>query len=156
MLILGSMPGKKSLDENQYYAHPRNYFWEFMAEILGFDKDLPYEERTRKLKENGIALWDVIHACERDGSLDSSIKNGTIMTKDFQSFFENHTDIQAVFFNGKKAFDEYKKLVLPNLSKNFQDLQIYYLPSTSPANASISKENKLTEWRKIKEYINIS
>lgn len=71
ILILGSMPGVKSLEANEYYAHPRNAFWPIMNAIFGFDAALPYTQRIAALKAANVALWDVLQQCERTGSLDS-------------------------------------------------------------------------------------
>ena len=77
VLLLGSMPGVASLQEQRYYAHPRNRFWPLMADICGFDADLPYAQRLQALNAAGIGLWDVIGRCERRGSLDADIVRGT-------------------------------------------------------------------------------
>ena len=68
VLVLGSMPGLKSLQAGQYYAHPQNRFWPFMGQLVGAGPDLPYPERCRRLARAGIALWDVLSCCERPGS----------------------------------------------------------------------------------------
>jgi double-stranded uracil-DNA glycosylase len=78
-LILGSMPGEESLRRNEYYGNPRNAFWRIMAALFNFDPELSYYEKIKRLKENHIALWDVLKRCERQGSLDTEIKNGTII-----------------------------------------------------------------------------
>lgn len=149
ILILGSMPGKKSLQMNQYYAHPQNLFWPFMAEILGFEKNLDYQQRTSKLIEHDIALWDVLQHCHRQGSLDSDIENDSMVPNDLAKFFSEHSAIRNVFFNGKKAQQVFNKNVLPNIKKKFPYLSFHGLPSTSPANASIPKQTKLDRWRLI-------
>ena len=74
VLILGSMPGAESLRLQQYYAYRHNAFWRIMGEIYGFSPELPYPERLAKLRENGVALWDVLAECVRPGSLDSAIR----------------------------------------------------------------------------------
>lgn len=153
VIILGSMPGKESLKQHQYYAHPRNQFWNFMHEIFGIERTHPYPERLLKLKQNHIALWDVAHQCVRPGSLDSSIKPETVIANDFGSFFASHHGIQAVFFNGQKAAQIYRKLVLPNLPTELKSLPLYTLPSTSPAHAAMKHDEKLNDWLKIKSKI---
>ncbi len=152
-LILGSMPGVESLKKNQYYAHPRNSFWYIVLKILNGDLDLNYEERKEILKENRIALWDVLKGCVREGSLDSSIKNSSIVTNDFESFYSEHPDVRYVFFNGAKAEKEYKNSVFPKISKKYNRLEYYRLPSTSPAMARLTKEEKLSEWLIIKQKV---
>ncbi|PIP02602.1 MAG: DNA-deoxyinosine glycosylase [Zetaproteobacteria bacterium CG12_big_fil_rev_8_21_14_0_65_54_13] len=148
-LILGSMPGRKSLDEQQYYAHPRNAFWPIMGELLGFSAELAYEERLALLRSNGIALWDVAHQCIRPGSLDSAIKLQSVVTNDFETFFDSHPQIRAVCFNGRKAADLYQRRVVHKLARAYANLPQYCLPSTSPAHAAISFDNKLAQWQQI-------
>ena len=151
ILILGSMPGKKSLEMQQYYAHPQNLFWLFMAELLRFDKKLDYPERTAKLVENHIALWDVLRHCHRKGSMDHAIQKDSIIPNDFAAFLKSHKHITTIFFNGKKAEEVFNKQVKPEISRLFPMLHYVGLPSTSPANAAISKADKLKRWRKISE-----
>ena len=145
VLILGSMPGVLSLKANQYYAHPRNTFWRIMAGIFGFDAASPYEIRLEALKTSGIALWDVLHACIRPGSLDSAIEKGSRVPNDLKSFFTQHPGIQLVCFNGAEAEKSYNRYVLPELNVN--GLKYVRLPSTSPAHASLSFEQKLALWQ---------
>jgi len=150
ILILGSVPSVKSLEENQYYGHPRNVFWDIMGDLFGFERNLGYEKRAKILLKNKLALWDVLSGCERQGSLDSSIKTKSIVTNDFQTFFEKHPSVNRVFFNGTKAENEYNKRVLPKLSETLQNIKYCRLPSTSPAMASLNKAAKLAEWKIIK------
>ena len=149
ILILGSMPGEESLRLGQYYGHRRNSFWFIMGELFQFDPDVEYRQRVRKLQENHVALWDVMHTCVRQGSLDSAIRSDTIVANDFEEFFTSHPDIKTVFFNGKKAEQEYRKRVLPYLSH--KHLQYHALPSTSPAMASLSRAQKLQCWSIIRK-----
>jgi TDG/mug DNA glycosylase family protein len=146
VLILGSMPGKVSIEKNQYYAHPRNAFWFIMNTMLNTEPGIPYEKRITILQENGIALWDVLKSCHREGSLDSSIDDESSIPNDFYSFFAAHQKISHVFFNGAKAEKEYKKYVLPTLANTFSNLEYLRLPSTSPALASMTKDEKLKKW----------
>ncbi|HEX5611889.1 MAG TPA: DNA-deoxyinosine glycosylase [Burkholderiales bacterium] len=147
VLVLGSMPGGESLRANQYYAHRRNAFWTIMSELLGFDAQLPYETRVRALRSAGIALWDVLHSCKRDGSLDSSIEAASETANDFRAFFQAHPAIRAVFFNGAKAQSAFEAHVRPALA----DLELRYqrLPSTSPAHAGMPVAMKLKAWRAV-------
>lgn len=143
ILILGSMPGQKSLDENQYYAHPRNTFWKIMASIFKFDISLDYETRCEELTNNKVALWDVMQNCERPGSLDSAIVNATIIPNDFNAFFKTYKNIELIGFNGQKAAQTFKTKVSKTLEF---DIKSVTLPSTSPAHASMSFEEKLEIW----------
>ncbi|MFV1998095.1 MAG: DNA-deoxyinosine glycosylase, partial [Acidiferrobacterales bacterium] len=151
MLILGSMPSEESLRKNEYYAHPRNAFWKITGELFGFEHDANYAERTTALKKNKIALWDVMFSCERKGSLDSAINDRTIVVNDFVSFYNSHPDIVYVFFNGIKAGNEYHKRVLPGPLDEMIEIEYSRLPSTSPAMAQLSFDEKLLEWSSIKE-----
>ena len=152
ILILGSMPGVKSLEEQQYYAHPRNAFWPIMCELFNAEPIISYTKRKRLLIDNKIALWDVLKSCERKGSLDSNINNKTIEPNDFNTFFKNHQHIQAVFFNGGEAEKLFKKYILKELT-GFQ-LEYHRLPSTSPANAAKSRQQKMKEWKKqLNQYV---
>ena len=151
VLILGSMPGIASLKARQYYAHPRNLFWNIMGEIFGFGRDLPYPERIQRLQQNRVALWDVAHQCERVGSLDSNIKSGSVIVNDFNDLFESSPQIGALFFNGQKSSQLYQRLVAPTLPEKFQSLSQYTLPSTSPAHASLSREEKVKQWSQVRE-----
>jgi TDG/mug DNA glycosylase family protein len=152
ILILGSMPGQKSLDENQYYAHPRNSFWPIMFHLLDANKGLSYVQRKKLLKQNKIALWDVLESCYREGSLDSDIDHSTIKANDFESFFKNHHKIKTVFFNGSKAEQLFKKEVLKKAVLP-ENLKYHKLPSTSPAHAAMSFDQKLNAWKVIRELI---
>jgi len=147
ILILGSMPGDKSLQQQQYYAHPRNSFWFIMQQILNVDKIESYAERLKLLQQHRIALWDVMQNCVREGSLDSAIKSSSVVANNFLNFFQSNNNIQSVFFNGARAEQEYRKHVLPDVKSFFPDMKYTRLPSTSPAMASMNREQKLVIWR---------
>ena len=142
VLILGSMPGKESLRLQQFYGHPRNLFWRLMAEILGVDKEGPYEKRIAQLLGKGVGLWDVLQTCTRETSLDSDIVESSIVPNDFAGLLESHPSIHTICFNGKKAGKSFAKHVQPGL-ENAREIVFHDLPSTSPANASIAFEKKL-------------
>ena len=156
VLILGSMPGKRSLDEAQYYAHPRNAFWKIMEACFGVPSGADYDERCRRLAACDIALWDVIGCCEREGSLDSAIRPASLEPNEFGEFFNRHPAIGHVFFNGAKAEDVFKRLVLPAMGTRFTALEFHRLPSTSPAYAALSFEEKLKTWRKVCEVLKMN
>lgn len=150
VLILGSMPGQASLQAQQYYAHPRNIFWRIMGDLIGADINLPYAARVRILTANRIALWDVLKFCTREGSLDADIKTASVVVNDFHTFHRRHPYIGHVFFNGAKAEDLYRKHVFPTLGSQFGGLRFQRLPSTSPAHAALSYEQKLKLWQAVK------
>ena len=91
VLVLGSMPGERSLEASQYYAHARNAFWPIMDALFGVDATAPYTERLDGLVRNRVALWDVLGTCDREGSLDSRIRNP--VANDFNTFFAEHPSI---------------------------------------------------------------
>jgi len=146
-LILGSMPGVASLDAHQYYAFTRNAFWRIMGDLFNADPELDYHTRVRVLTSNRIAVWDVVQACRRSGSLDSAIMTDGMIVNDFNKFFEQHPHVKQVYFNGQKAANLFKKTVLPDLQGEFEYLT---LPSTSPAHAARSYAAKLEAWAVIK------
>ena len=147
LMILGSMPGEISLECHQYYAHPRNAFWRIMGELYGFNHDCDYSRRLEYLKHNNVALWDVLQQCQRQGSLDSSIVNSTIVVNDFVSLLSDNCSIKHIFFNGAKAETEFKRHAMPLLGEFI--FETYRLPSTSPAMASLNFEQKLQQWQQI-------
>ncbi|WP_264538096.1 DNA-deoxyinosine glycosylase [Flavobacterium sp. N1736] len=146
ILILGTMPGTKSLELNQYYGHKQNNFWKFMFAILNENFSEDYETKKALLQKNKIALWDVLQFCDRIGSLDSAIKNE--IANDFETYLENHPNIKTILFNGQKAAAFFKKYV--HLKKEYQ---LITLPSSSPANASQTFQTKLEEWKIIETLI---
>jgi TDG/mug DNA glycosylase family protein len=147
VLILGSMPGAASLAAGQYYAHAQNLFWRILGEITGAGPASPYAARARALKAHGIALWDVLASCAREGSLDSAIVDASISANDFLAFYRAHPRIAHVFFNGAKAEACYRKHVLPTLAPGPGPAAHTRLPSTSPANASMSRAYKHRIWK---------
>tara|TARA_R110002096_G_scaffold6409_2_gene29741 strand:+ start:60351 stop:60866 length:516 start_codon:yes stop_codon:yes gene_type:complete len=142
VLILGSLPGQRSLDEQQYYAHPRNAFWGIMRDLFGIDGD--YEQRCKGLESARIALWDVLQASVRRGSLDADIQLETANANDFAAFFSRHPGIELIVFNGKKSEALFRKLVR---GAGLETLAMATLPSTSPAYAAMTYSGKLKAWR---------
>ena len=144
-LILGSMPGEVSLKAGQYYAHPRNAFWRIMGELLGAGPSLPYQERLLVLDSAGIGLWDSLRACTRRGSLDSEIRDEE--ANDFAALFASFPTITHVFFNGAKSEAAFRRHVLPSLTGSQRVL--VRLPSTSPAHAGMTFDEKVNRWHAV-------
>jgi hypoxanthine-DNA glycosylase len=143
VLILGSLPGQRSLRDHQYYAHPQNAFWRIMLALVGATGS--YEERCASLRNQHIALWDVLAESVRPGSMDADIQLSSARCNDFAGFFADHNDIGLVCFNGQKASKLYQQFV--GIDRNGPQCRFETLPSTSPAYAAMSYENKLTRWR---------
>ena len=144
ILVLGSLPGKASLAAQAYYANKHNVFWRIMGDLIGAGPDVPYARRLEKLQASGIALWDVIAAGERPGSLDADIVRDSVCVNDFSAFFAVHRGIRRVFFNGAAAEATFRRHVLPGLGD--ANLQLARLPSTSPAHAASRYADKLAAW----------
>lgn len=149
-LVLGSMPSVASLAKQQYYGHPRNAFWSIMGRLFGAGPELAYDARKRALEQCGVAVWDVLRSCRRAGSLDSSIVPESEMPNDFVSFFQQHGQIGTVFFNGQKAeeaFGRHVRLLIHDLEST---LCFVRLPSTSPAHAGRTFDEKLAAWQAVR------
>jgi len=143
ILILGSLPGRRSLQAGQYYAHPQNAFWKIMRDLTGAGGS--YEQRCDALHAHRIALWDVLAASVRPGSLDADIAMNTIEVNDFKGFCSTHSKIERICFNGQKAGQMFQRFVA--LDDSAGPRQFEYLPSTSPAYASMTYADKLARWR---------
>jgi len=147
ILIVGSMPGKVSLEAEEYYAHPRNAFWPLMAALDLTVKETSYGQRTSMLIESGIALWDVLARCERTDSLDASIVKGSEIPNDISALLSQWPSIRSVWFNGATAEAVFDRLIRPHLPlESLRRLSWVRLPSTSPAHA-LAFEHKLSAWR---------
>ena len=146
ILILGSIPGVKSLEMQQYYAYPQNKFWKIICEIFNEEFTTNYQQRIEILEKHHIALWDVIDTCERKGSLDSEIRNEE--ANKIEELLQNFPNIKAIFCNGQKSYKNLQKI----LGKKFR-MPIIVLPSTSPAYAGLKYEEKLLSWQEIQNHI---
>ncbi|PHS71090.1 MAG: DNA-deoxyinosine glycosylase [Methylophaga sp.] len=146
-LILGSMPGIISLQQQQYYAHPRNAFWSIMANLYELEIDWDYLQRCNCLINNKIAVWDVLQSCQRQGSLDQHIDVNSMITNDFNLFLQQHPYINRIFFNGAKAEQVFNQHVLPTLLEKVNPISLQRLPSTSPAHAAMTFEQKFSIWQ---------
>ena len=103
VLVLGSLPSRKSLEASEYYAHPQNAFWRIMGEFFGAGPDVPYAKRTELLKRNNIAVWDVLAASVRPGSMDSDIDMATAKPNDFASFLTTYSTIRLLCLDRKSV-----------------------------------------------------
>jgi len=143
VLILGSFPSVKSREEGFFYGHPQNRFWKVTSQVFGEELPVTIDEKKAFLIRNHIAVWDVIGSCEIEGSSDSSIRNVTV--NDLSVILDT-ADIRAIFLNGKKAEQYYKKYIFPALKRD-----AVCLPSTSPANAAWSLDKLTDAWKVIKD-----
>jgi len=144
VLVLGSLPGRLSLERGEYYANPQNTFWKIVAAEIP-DMPFDYAGRAAALIRQQVALWDVLAAATRSGSLDSAIANDAI-PNNFRAFFHIHTHIRLIAFNGAKAASLYKSHVLPTLPDAQRSIACRTLPSTSSAHAGLSFAGKLARW----------
>jgi hypoxanthine-DNA glycosylase len=142
VLILGSMPGAASLTAQAYYAHPRNAFWPLLGELIGLDPTAPYADRLAALSAAGLALWDVIGACRRSGSLDSAIDADSVIVNDVAGLVRRAPTIHTVITNGGLAARLYRR----HLAARLPTLTWHALPSTSPANARGGLTAKRQAW----------
>lgn len=143
VLILGTMPSVKSLQDAFYYAHSQNQFWPIMHAITGFSI-ASTEDKTALIKNNDLALWDVLQACERKGSLDSAIQKP--VANNFAALLQLYPSIKAIVFNGKKAEQLFKQHVIKQQLLP-HDLEYVVMPSTSSANAALKKADKQLFWQ---------
>ncbi len=153
VLILGSFPGERSLQQKAYYAHPRNVFWRIMGDLFGFNSDLDYSHRLAVVNRHRVGIWDVLYQCRRTGSLDSKIEAATIVVNDFAGFFTEHPDLRAIVFNGSRAEAEFRKRVLSSVKDVMNQVEMIRMVSTSPAMAAMNYQQKREAWRTILTYL---
>ncbi len=143
VLVLGSFPGAASLAAGKYYAHPRNQFWPLISAVVGEDlAALPYEDRLVRLLAHRFGLWDVLAGCEREGSLDSSIRKPA--ANDFERLRTLCPQLETVGFNGQASGK-----FAPQFAQ--AGYRTVVLPSSSPAHMAMSFEQKLAVWRRLAE-----
>jgi TDG/mug DNA glycosylase family protein len=145
VLVLGSLPGAASIAAGEYYAMRHNAFWKIMGALCAAGPELDYERRLGALRQAGIALWDVLHAAVRPGSLDADIVAATQQVNDIAGLVGRHRSIRLIAFNGRKAAAVFFRHVGPRLART--DIECVTLPSTSPAYAMLRPAEKLARWR---------
>jgi len=139
ILILGSFPSIKSFEDNFFYAHPQNQFWNLLSAVYDYKRLQSVEEKSNFLENHKIALWDMIKSCERENSLDSNLKK--IEVNNIKAFLQEHPTINKVCFTGKTSEKLYKQ--------HFSYLKVptFYLPSPSPAYRAMKYDEKLKKYR---------
>ena len=147
VLVLGTAPSLRSLALRQSYGHAQNLFWPFMGELFDAGPELAYAERIRRLHARGIGIWDVFASCERPGSLDSRIVRASEVPNDIHGLLERHPTIRTIALNGGKAQQAFRRHILAAPGRAWpESIEWLDLPSTSPANASMSRADKRDRW----------
>ena len=145
VLILGSLPGEASLAAAQYYGHPRNAFWRLLETVLDTPLvPLAYEDRLAALLARGVGLWDVIAEAERPGSLDAAIRDPA--ANDLLALVETLPALRVVAFNGGTAAKLGGRLIGERVAT-------IALPSSSPAHAARSFEQKVEIWGQLAPWL---
>ncbi len=144
VLILGSFPSCESLLVKEYYANPRNQFWKIMSKVLGKSFDVPYARKIKILNDAGIALWDSVSSCIREGSSDSKIRN--VAENDIEGFLRKNRSIRAIFYNGRAAEEHHR------LGPIAESIPCEYLPSSSSAWA-LATHKKIDRWKRMKKHL---
>ncbi len=153
ILILGTAPSVRSLAVQEPYAHAQNLFWPLMGEMFDAGPKLEYAERIRRLHQRGIGIWDVLASCERSGSLDSAIVRASEVPNDIPGLLTDQPTIAAIALNGGHAQRAFRRHVLPRIDATRREtLTLIDLPSTSPANASMTPQYKRERWRELLDF----
>lgn len=155
VLVLGTVPSLRSLELQQSYGHAQNLFWQFMGELFDAGRELPYADRIARLHARGVGIWDVFRSVERPGSLDASIVRASEVPNDVPALLRANASIRAIALNGAAAAAGFRRHIEPALAGTRRDgraVDILALPSTSPANASMSRAHKFARWQALKDY----
>jgi hypoxanthine-DNA glycosylase len=148
VLILGSLPGERSLAQSQYYAHPQNRFFHLVGDTIGKNLvAMDYPGRLNTLLEHHIGLWDVVLEAQRTGSLDSSIRHHA--SNDLNVLIAALPNLLAIAFNGGTA----EKIGMRALGETANRYRIVRLPSSSPAYAAVSYDEKLSVWQTLRQWL---
>ena len=150
ILILGSLPSVASVTQQQYYAHPQNAFWRIIEALFAERQPLTYAQRIALLKQNRIALWDVIARAKREGSLDSAIEAASVVPNDIVGLISTFPSLHSIYLNGGSATTLFKRHIAQQLPR---PVSVVSLPSTSPANARMRFEEKLAQWHVVRDAV---
>jgi len=146
VLVLGSLPGERSLAAQRYYAHPQNRFWHLIGKAIGADlQPLDYEDRLAALLAAKVGLWDTVASAQRSGSLDAAIRAAE--ANPLAELVASLPELRAVGFNGKAS----ARLGMPQLAGT--NLALIALPSSSPANAAVPLAEKEKSWSRLGEFL---
>lgn len=145
VLVLGSMPGPEALRRRQYYGFPGNHFWGILAAVLDVPEPRGYAARLAMLRRGRVALWDALASCRREGALDSAIRDAR--PNDVAGLLRRHPSIRAVFVNGRTAQAALRRF------HGDVGRPVFYLPSTSPANARGGVSAKRRRWLALREWL---
>lgn len=143
LLILGTMPSVKSLEQSEYYGNKQNAFWKIIFSIFNKEMTSNYNEKISLLKKNNIGLWDVLKSCEREGSLDSKIQDE--VPNDIKGLLRKYHNIKAIVFSSQKAAQYFKRHI-----GTIDNITFATMPSPSGANARMNLQEKIEQWEKIK------
>ncbi len=144
ILILGTMPGPEALRKREYYGFSGNHFWKILFQLFKVERPLSYPEKIRLLKQNRIALWDVFHSCERKTAADNDIKYAK--PNNIPGLLKKYPNIKTIFIDSKTGFTAFEKYFSGAVK-----LPVRYLPSPSPAHASLTLAEKINAWSPIRK-----
>lgn len=156
VLILGSLPGIKSLKLGQYYAHPQNQFWYFIGRLLGKQDFISktYSERVQNCFNKGLGIGAAIVSGEREASADSTIRKAKAIDLAQLIYEHNIKSLNAVFFEGRKAQEIFMKQTYSDLDLELKNkIVFHYLPSSSPAYAAMNVQTKWENWKIVQGYL---
>ena len=148
LLILGSLPGKKSIAEQQYYAHPRNALWPILCDWLMIPVTMCYEQKLATALARGIGFWAVVAEAERPGSLDSDIRSSTVCYNPIDQLIDSLPKLKCILLNGGAAMTLFKRAGFDQIATE-KGMDFFQLPSTSPAHASITIDEKRVAWHAV-------
>lgn len=143
VLILGTMPSVKSLEQQEYYGNRQNVFWKLLFAVFEEPLSTVYQSKVNLIQNHHLALWDVLQSCEREGSLDSAIK--AEYPNNIPQLLQDYPSIQLIVFSSQNAAKYFKKYIGIEVG-----IPMVTLPSPSGANARMTFDEKLKAWSSLK------